>query len=576
MNHQYDVVIVGAGLAGLRAAIELGEDTRTAIISKVFATRSHSGAAQGGIGASLGNEEEDHWKWHMFDTVKGSDYLADQDAVEILARDAPRTIYELEHMGVPFNRTAEGRIAQRAFGGHTSNFGKAAIKRACYAADRTGRVILDTLWEKCLQRGIDFFNEFQIMNLTVRDGQCCGVTAYELANGTLHHFHAKAVLLATGGAGKIYRTTSNAFASTGDGMAIAFRAGAALEDMEFVQFHPTGIYKLGILISEAVRGEGGVLRNNEGERFMERYAPTIKDLAPRDMVSRCILREIQAGKGIDGKDYVFLDLTHLGKDVISSKLAEITGFARTYAGVDVTKEPIPVQPTCHYMMGGIATNTDGRVMVDNQDQTISGLYAAGECACVSVHGANRLGCNSLLDVLVFGRRAGRSIRRYIHTIGLPSLSGDDPTGETAAQIAALMDNTGQERSSAIRTEMQEIMMDNVSVFRHGKMLIEVMDRLRLLKERCRHISIQDKGRCFNRDLLDAMEVGYMLDLAEAITLGAMNRDESRGAHFREDCPNRDDNHWLVHSLFRYAGLKPPQFLTKPVKITDFEPQERKY
>jgi succinate dehydrogenase / fumarate reductase flavoprotein subunit len=576
MNHQYDVVIVGAGLAGLRAAIELGEDTRTAVISKVFATRSHSGAAQGGIGAALGNEEEDHWKWHMFDTVKGSDYLADQDAVEILTRDAPRTIYELEHMGVPFNRTSEGRIAQRAFGGHTSNFGKAPIKRACYAADRTGRVILDTLWEKCLQRGIDFFNEFQIMNLTVRDGQCCGVTAYELATGTLHHFHSKAVLLATGGAGKIYRTTSNAFASTGDGMAIAFRAGAALEDMEFVQFHPTGIYKLGILISEAVRGEGGVLRNNEGERFMERYAPTIKDLAPRDMVSRCILREIQSGRGIDGKDYVFLDLSHLGEEVISSKLAEISGFARTYAGVDVTKEPIPVQPTCHYMMGGIATDTDGRVMTDDQDQTIAGLYAAGECACVSVHGANRLGCNSLLDVLVFGRRAGRSIRRYIHTIGLPSLFGDDPTGETAAQIATLMDGAGEERSSAIRIEMQKIMMDNVSVFRHREALLKVLDRLRVLKERCRYIRIQDKGRCFNRDLLDAMEVGYMLDLAEAITLGALNRDESRGAHFREDCPDRDDKHWLVHSLFCYAGLNPPQFLTKPVKITDFEPKERKY
>ena len=577
MNHQYDVVIVGAGLAGLRAAIELGEDTRTAIISKVFATRSHSGAAQGGIGAALGNEEEDHWKWHMFDTVKGSDYLADQDAVEILTKDAPRTIYELEHMGVPFNRTEEGRIAQRAFGGHTSNFGKAAIKRACFAADRTGRVILDTLWEKCLQRGIDFFNEFQIMNLTVRDGRCCGVTAYELASGTLHHFHSKAVLLATGGAGKIFRTSSNAFASTGDGMAIAFRAGAALEDMEFVQFHPTGIYKLGILISEAVRGEGGILRNSEGERFMERYAPTIKDLAPRDMVSRCILREIRDGKGIDGKDYVFLDLTHLGEEVISSKLAEISGFARTYAGVDVTKEPIPVQPTCHYMMGGIATDTDGRVMVDNQDHTISGLYAAGECACVSVHGANRLGCNSLLDVLVYGRRAGRSIRRYIHTIGLPPLSGDDPTAETAAQIASLMESTGRERSGAIRSEMQKIMMDDVSVFRRGETLVKVMEKLRLLKERCGQISIQDKGRCFNRDLLDALEVGYMLDLAEAITLGALNRDESRGAHFREDCPDRDDEHWLVHSLFCYAGPKAaPQFLTKSVKITDFEPKERKY
>jgi succinate dehydrogenase / fumarate reductase flavoprotein subunit len=346
--------------------------------------------------------------------------------------------------------------------------------------------------------------------------------------------------------------------------------------MEFVQFHPTGIYKLGILISEAVRGEGGVLRNNEGERFMERYAPTIKDLAPRDMVSRCILREIQSGKGIDRKDYVFLDLTHLGEDVISSKLAEISGFARTYAGVDVSKEPIPVQPTCHYMMGGIATDTDARVMVDDQDHTIAGLYAAGECSCVSVHGANRLGCNSLLDVLVFGRRAGRSIRRYIHSIGLPPLSGDDPTAETAAQIDALMNNTGEERSSTIRVEMQNIMMDNVSVFRHRDALVKVMDKLSQLKERCRYISIQDKGHCFNRDLLDAMEVGYMLDLAETITLGALNREESRGAHFREDFPDRNDESWLIHSLFRYAGLRPPQFLTKPVTITEFEPKERKY
>ena len=420
MEHRFDVVIVGSGLAGLRAAIELGHAARVAVLTKVFATRSHSGAAQGGIGAALGNEEEDSWEWHMFDTVKGSDYLGDQDAIEIMVRDAPRTLIELEHMGVPFNRTSEGKIAQRAFGGHTRNFGQAPVKRACYAADRTGRVILDTLWEQALQMGIRFFNEFQLIDLIVEDGRCGGAVACELATGAIHVFHAKAVLLATGGAGKIYKTTSNALASTGDGMAIAYRAGAPLEDMEFVQFHPTGLYKLGILISEAARGEGGVLRNRSGERFMERYAPTIKDLAPRDMISRCILEEIRAGRGIDGKDYVHLDLTHLGEDVIGKKLVEIIGFARTYAGVDARREPIPVQPTCHYMMGGIAADADGQVLLDDRKTVFPGLYAAGECACVSVHGANRLGCNSLLDILVFGRRAGKEIRRHVQSVALPA------------------------------------------------------------------------------------------------------------------------------------------------------------
>jgi succinate dehydrogenase / fumarate reductase flavoprotein subunit len=406
MEHQFDAIVIGAGLAGLRAAIEIGEVSSVAVISKVFATRSHSGAAQGGIGAALANEEEDNWEWHMFDTVKGSDYLGDQDAIETMAKDAPRTIYELEHLGVPFNRTPEGKIAQRAFGGHTRNFGQAPVKRACFAADRTGRVILDTLWEQSLQRNIQFFDEFHVLSLIMENGRCGGAIAYELATGKLHTFSGKAVLLATGGAGKIFKTTSNAFASTGDGMALGFQAGAPLEDMEFVQFHPTGIYELGILISEAARGEGGILRNRDGERFMERYAPVIKDLAPRDMVSRCILEEVRAGKGIDGKDYVHLDLTHLGEDVINNKLAEITGFARTYAGVDASREPIPVQPTCHYMMGGIATDVDGRVLVDAEGTAMPGLYAAGECACVSVHGANRLGCNSLLDTLVFGRLSG--------------------------------------------------------------------------------------------------------------------------------------------------------------------------
>jgi len=575
MKHQFDVVIVGAGLAGLRAAIELGEDTSVAVLSKVFATRSHSGAAQGGIGAALGNEEEDNWEWHMFDTVKGSDYLGDQDAIEIMARDAPRTIYELEHLGVPFNRTPDGKIAQRAFGGHTRNFGEAPVKRACYAADRTGRVILDTLWEKSLQRGIRFYDEFQLMSLIVHEGRCCGVIAYEITTGKLHTFHSKAVLLATGGYGKVFKTTSNAFASTGDGLAIAFRAGAPLEDMEFVQFHPTGIYKLGILISEAARGEGGILRNSEGERFMERYAPVIKDLAPRDMVSRCILEEIRAGKGIDGKDYVHLDLTHLGKEVLDTKLSEITGFARTYAGVEPVKEPIPVQPTCHYMMGGIAADADGRVITDSEGTSFPGLYAAGECACVSVHGANRLGCNSLLDVLVFGRRAGKEMRRYIHSVGFAALL-PNPEKEVADQIAALMRGEGKERGGPIRAEMQTVMMDRVSVFRNREGLLEALGKIRELKERYEQVSVQDKGNCFNRDLLDAIELGYMLDLAEVITLGALTREESRGAHSREDFPERDDENWLVHTMFRHSPDEGPQIFFKPVTITKFQPKERKY
>ena len=574
MEHQFDTIIIGAGLAGLRAAIEIGEDASVAVLSKVFATRSHSGAAQGGIGAALANEEEDSWEWHMFDTVKGSDYLGDQDAIETMVKDAPRTIFELEHLGVPFNRTSEGKIAQRAFGGHTSGFGKAPVKRACFAADRTGRVILDTLWEQCLRRNTKFYDEFQVLSLVVEDGRCCGAVAYELATGELHTFYSKAVLLATGGAGKIFKTTSNAFASTGDGMALAYRAGAPLEDMEFVQFHPTGIYKLGILISEAARGEGGILLNKDGERFMERYAPVIKDLAPRDMVSRCILEEIRAGKGIDGKDYVHLDLTHLGEDVINTKLAEITGFARTYAGVDATREPIPVQPTCHYMMGGIASDVDGRVTVDSDDTPFEGLFAAGECACVSVHGANRLGCNSLLDTLVFGRRSGMEISRYVQSVDFQKPATDFEK-MAAAKISGLMAANGKEKVGEIMAGMQEVMMEKVSVFRMESPMTEALEKIKELKERYQMVSLQDKGSCFNRDLLDALELGHMLDLAEVITMGALYRQESRGAHFREDFPERNDATYLVHTLVRFTD-QGPQILEKPVTITRFQPKERKY
>jgi succinate dehydrogenase / fumarate reductase, flavoprotein subunit len=575
MKHDYDVVIIGAGLSGLRAAIELRE-IRVAVISKVFSTRSHSGAAQGGIGAALGNEEKDDWQWHMFDTVKGSDYLGDQDAIEIMTKDAPRTIYELEHMGVPFNRTSEGKIAQRAFGGHTRNFGEAPIKRACFAADRTGRVILDTLWEKSLQAGIDFFDEFHVLSILINDGQCCGVAAYELSTGEIHAFSSKAVLVATGGAGKIFKTTSNAFASTGDGMALAFRAGAVLEDMEFVQFHPTGIYKLGVLISEAARGEGGVLRNKDGERFMERYAPVIKDLAPRDVISRCMLEEIRNGKGIDGKDYLHLYLTHLGKKVLDSKLAEISGFARTYAGVDPVKEPIPVQPTCHYMMGGIATDYDGKVVIDDQTATIAGLYAAGECACISVHGSNRLGCNSLLDTLVFGRRAGKSIQNFV-TSQKPPKFNSDLIENIKKDISFLMRSDTGENPHTILKELQEIMMENVSVFRNADRLNHALVIIAELKNRYKKVKVVDKGTCFNRNLLDVLELGHMLDLSQVIALGALKREESRGAHYREDYNKRNDDKFLHHTLFRFCGTHmEPEYFTKPVFITRFQPKERKY
>jgi succinate dehydrogenase / fumarate reductase flavoprotein subunit len=434
---------------------------------------------------------------------------------------------------------------------------------------------MDTLWEKSLQRGIQFFDEFHLLSLITKDGRCCGLTAYELATGDIHVFNSKAVLLATGGAGKIFKTTSNALASTGDGMAVAYRAGAPLEDMEFIQFHPTGIYKLGILISEAARGEGGILRNGEGERFMERYAPTIKDLAPRDMVARCILEEVRAGKGIDGKDYVHLDLTHLGEEVIGRKLVEIIEFAKTYAGVDARKEPIPVQPTCHYMMGGIATDATARVVLDADNTPFTGLYAAGECACVSVHGANRLGCNSLLDTLVFGRRAGIEMRKFVNSTGYRTIPSDLEDLESA-KIRLLMEKNATEALGPIQQEMQTVMMNNVSVFRRKETLDEALAAIRGLKERYQNVGVTDKGNCFNRNLLDTLELGHMLDLAEVMTLGALHREESRGAHSREDHPARDDRNFLAHTMVCFDHNKGPEVFSKPVTITRFEPKERTY
>lgn len=573
MEYKHDVLIVGAGLAGLRAAVEVAGRTDVALISKVFSTRSHSGAAQGGIAGALGNEEPDSWEWHMYDTVKGGDFLTDQDAAEVLARDAPRAIYELEHMGVPFNRTPAGTIAQRAFGGHTRDFGKAPIKRACHAADRTGRVIMDTLYFESLRKGIKVYEEFYLLDLIMKENKVAGLVAYELATGAVHVFHSRVVLLATGGFGKVYKTTSNCFANTGDGVYLAYRAGIPLEDMEFVQFHPTGIYGLGVLISEAARGEGGMLRNGRGERFMEKYAPNLKDLAPRDVISRAIYEEIREGRGIDGRDFVHLDLTHLGKECLAAKLSDISSFVRIYLGIDAVKNLIPVQPTCHYMMGGIPTNSDGQVLDENQ-QVIHGLYAAGECACVSVHGANRLGCNSLLDLVVFGRRAGKKIIQELE--GLPWVPlPDQPDKGTLTRIDRLKKRQHGEKAGVLRNEIQETMTAYCSVFRQKKDLNKALATIRSLMKRYEEIVIDDRGLKFNTDLMDAIELESLLNLSNIILVSALAREESRGAHFREDYPERDDQNWLKHTLIRKAEDGHRLFY-KPVTITRFEPKTRVY
>jgi succinate dehydrogenase / fumarate reductase flavoprotein subunit len=574
MNFQHDIVIVGAGLAGLRAAVECVDQADVAVVSKVFPTRSHSGAAQGGITASLGNEEEDHWEWHLFDTIKGSDYLSDQDAVEIMVRDAPRVIYELEHMGVPFSRTEEGKIAQRNFGGHTRDYGKRPVKRACYAADRTGRVVLDTLYDQCLRHHVKFYSENYVLSLLFDERRCKGVVTYHLATGELHLLQAKAVLLSSGGCGRIYKTTSNGFASTGDGLNLAFQSGIPLEDMEFIQFHPTGLYPLGILLSEAARGEGGFLRNRLGERFMEHYAPTVKDLAARDVVSRAILTEIREGRGIAGKDYVHLDLTHLGEEKIEERLWEIASFVRIYLGLDPVYEPIPVQPTCHYIMGGIPTDADGRVLVDEQGSVCRGLYAAGECACVSVHGANRLGCNSLLDLLVFGRRSGMAMKGDMSK-DEHSLISAEPIKTVEEKITQLLNNKGREKIDRLRRRMQSLMMDYGSVFRNEEGLKKGIEGIRSLKESYRNVEIVDKRRAFNFELMEAIELGHQLDLSEVILWSALHRRESRGAHFREDFPARADQYYLKHTLVSPTP-KGLEVRYKPVKITRFQPEVRVY
>ncbi|MDN3024466.1 succinate dehydrogenase flavoprotein subunit [Streptomyces sp. S.PB5] len=581
--HKYDTVIVGAGGAGMRAAIESTKRSRTAVLTKLYPTRSHTGAAQGGMAAALANVEEDNWEWHTFDTVKGGDYLVDQDAAEILAKEAIDAVLDLEKMGLPFNRTPDGTIDQRRFGGHSRNHGEAPVRRSCYAADRTGHMILQTLYQNCVKEGVEFFNEFYVLDqlITEVDGvkKSAGVVAYELATGEIHVFQAKAVIYASGGTGKFFKVTSNAHTLTGDGQAAVYRRGLPLEDMEFFQFHPTGIWRMGILLTEGARGEGGILRNKDGERFMEKYAPVMKDLASRDVVSRSIYTEIREGRGCGPEgDHVYLDLTHLPPEQLDAKLPDITEFARTYLGIEPYTDPIPIQPTAHYAMGGIPTNVEGEVLSDNTT-VVPGLYAAGEVACVSVHGANRLGTNSLLDINVFGRRAGIAAAEYSHTADFVELP-ENPAEFVVEQVERLRNSTGTERVSVLRKELQETMDANVMVFRTEQTIKTAVEKIAELRERYKNVAIQDKGRRFNTDLLEAIELGNLLDLAEVMAVSALARKESRGGHYREDYPNRDDVNFMRHTMaYREVGDDGTESIRldyKPVVQTRYQPMERKY
>ncbi|MFI5532323.1 succinate dehydrogenase flavoprotein subunit [Kitasatospora sp. NPDC051853] len=577
--HKYDTVIVGAGGAGMRAAIESTQRSRTAVLTKLYPTRSHTGAAQGGMCAALANVEEDNWEWHTFDTVKGGDYLVDQDAAEIMCKEAIDAVLDLEKMGLPFSRTEQGRIDQRRFGGHSRNHGEAPVRRSCYAADRTGHMILQTLFQNCVKHGVEFFNEFYVLDLLIVDGKTSGVVAYELATGEIHVFQAKAVVFASGGTGKMFKVTSNAHTLTGDGQAVAWRRGLPLEDMEFFQFHPTGIWRMGILLTEGARGEGGILRNKDGERFMERYAPVMKDLASRDVCSRAIYTEIREGRGCgpDG-DHVYLDLTHLPPEQLDAKLPDITEFARTYLGIEPYTDPIPIQPTAHYAMGGIPTNVEGEVLSNNTD-IVPGLYAAGEVACVSVHGANRLGTNSLLDINVFGRRAGIAAAEYAEAHDYVELP-ENPGQFVQDMVDGLRESEGTESVAQIRKELQETMDTNAMVYRTGETLKQAVADVAALRERFKHVAIQDKGMRYNTDLLEAIELGNLLDLAEVLAVSALAREESRGGHYREDFPTRDDEKFMQHTMaYREVaadGSTSIRLDYKPVVTTRYQPMERKY
>jgi succinate dehydrogenase / fumarate reductase flavoprotein subunit len=595
IEHQHEVLIVGGGGAGLMAALYASESADTAVLTKLHPVRSHTGAAQGGVGAALGSEEEDRPEWHTYDTVKGSDFLGDQDAIQFMCEEAVPTVYELEHMGLPFNRTPDGKIAQRYFGGHTNNDSGKPVRRAAYAADRTGHMILQTLYQQCVKQEVAFMDEFQVMDVLVGDEGIAGVVAVELATGEIHVFHSKAVIFTTGGWGRVWEITSNAHSYTGDGVAMTLRRGLPAEDMEFFQFHPTGIYKMGILITEGVRGEGGVLLNNDGERFMNRYAPTIKDLASRDVVSRAMYLEMRDGRGIDGDRYLYLDVRPetvnkyaeldgrtrpdgspyvvTGEEILA-KLPDIIDFARTYMAVDPITQPMPVQPTAHYAMGGVPTTLHGEVIRDEQNTIIPGFYAAGEVACVSVHGANRLGTNSLLDIIVFGRECGKRAAEYVKRadfLPLPS----DAEGLVRKQLEDLRSGEGSENAATIRKEMQDVMFDHVSVFRTEDGMSLAVEKVKELRERYIKVGVDDPGNIFNTEQLEAWELGCMLEVAEVTAVSALERTESRGAHAREDFPKRDDKQWLKHTM-AYQDESGVTLRYKPATITKWQPIERVY
>ena len=576
-SHKFDVIVIGAGGAGLMAARYAAQNPNVtvAVVSKLYPTRSHTGAAQGGVGAALGNVSEDHPEWHAFDTIKGGDYLTDQDVADAFATEVIDAVYELEHMGLPFSRTPDGKIAQRKFGGHTRDFGKSAVERACYSADRTGHMILQTLYQQSIKNNVVFFTEFHVLYIILIAGECRGVVSYELATGKLHRFQAKSTVLATGGNGRMFKVTSNAHALTGDLTSVLYRQGLPIEDPEFYQFHPTGLYRIGVLLTEGARGEGGVLRNNLGERFMERYAPTIKDLAPRDLVSRAMYLEIREGRGAGpDNDYLLLDLTHIDAEIIESRLPDITEFARIYLGVDPIVSPVPVQPTAHYAMGGIPTTIDTNVISDGIETIVPGLYAAGEVGCASLHGANRLGTNSLGDLIVFGRRAGINSAVYAESSDYSDIP-KDTQDFTRDLLSRARTGSGTERASHIRADLQTTMMDNASVFRTRETLSAQVENVSELKKRYQDVTVDDEGHQYNTELMEVIELGFLLDNAEQLVHAALNRKESRGAHSREDFKDRDDETWLKHTLV-YKDGESVRIDYKPVTIGKYEPKPRVY